>query len=360
MNVAPLAGRQPVDSGAGEALVELPLNSPLWLDFLASRPEATPFHHPAWSGTLAACYGYVPGVLALTAGGRVVAGLPVLAVRRPLSRPRAISLPFTDYLPVLAAGEEWRSRLVAEAVTWSTANRMPLEVRGDLGVDAGAMPGVVRHAQAVRHVVTLSADPKSLLPRLHRRARRGLNRLGRGPLQARVDASEQALSDFYRLHLRTRRRLGVPVQPRRFFDLLWERMLGRGLGFCVTALLDSKPVAAAVFLDWNGTLIYKYGASEPEYWGLFPNHLLFWTAIQRGCEEGAATLDLGRSDLHHEGLRTFKSEWGAELPLVTSGIGMPPQVRPAGSLERLMTAAIRHSPTPVCRAVGELFYRYFP
>jgi CelD/BcsL family acetyltransferase involved in cellulose biosynthesis len=360
MTAAPPERQRQVDraiSGAvAEALVELDANSPNWLEFLGSRPDATPFHHPAWLGTLATCYGYSSAVLALVAGGRVVGGLPTLTVRRPLSRARVVSLPFTDHLPVLVAGEEWRSRLAAAVVAWSAASGKAVEVRGDLS----STPGVERRISSVGHVLALSANPESVLPRLNHRARRGLSRARRGPIQTRVGASEEALRDFYRLHLQTRRRLGVPIQPRRFFDLLWERMLDRGLGFCVTALLDGRAVAAAVFLDWNGTVVYKFGASDPAYWRLFPNHLLFWTAIRHGCEEGAAAFDLGCTDLDHHSLRTFKSEWGVERPLVTSGIGASPPARPEGAAQRLLAAVIQHSPTPVCRAIGELLYRYFP
>ncbi len=356
MTTAPPVRPEHAEALAPAALVELAADSQPWLDFLASRPEATPFHHPAWSGVLAACYGYRSTVLAVTAGGRVVAGLPVLTVPRPLSRARAISLPFTDHLEALVAGEEWRPRLAAAAVAWSASCGTPLEVRGDLGTT----PGIERAVFEVRHVLPLSSDPASVLPRLHRRARRGLNRLRESRLQARLGTSEETLRDFYRIHIQTRRRLGVPIQPRRFFDLLWERMLDRGLGFCVTALLDGIPVAAAVFLDWNGTVVYKFGASDPAYWRLFPNHLVFWTAIRHGCERGATTFDLGRSDLNHHSLRTFKSEWGVEQPIVTSGIGEPPRARPEGATQRLLATVIQHSPAAVCRALGELLYRYFP
>src|SRR5262249_25203559 len=84
-------------------LLELP--DPRWLDFARSCPDALPFHHPAWIDLLSECYGYRPLALALTDGtGQIRAGVPVIQVNGPLGRRRWITLPFTDYCPILADG----------------------------------------------------------------------------------------------------------------------------------------------------------------------------------------------------------------------------------------------------------------
>ena len=84
-------------------------------------------------------------------------------------------------------------------------------------------------------------------------------------------------------------------------------------------------IASALFLSWNGTTIYKFGASDPEHWPLRPNHLIFWTAIRDSCERGDHRFDFGRTDLENTGLRSFKEGWGAvERPLFTSALGAAP------------------------------------
>jgi hypothetical protein len=67
----------------------------------------------------------------------------------------------------------------------------------------------------------------------------------------------------YRLRLLTRKRLGAPIQIRRFFHLIERNAIEGGLGFVLSAHANQVPVAAAVFLAWNGVLTYKYGASDP-------------------------------------------------------------------------------------------------
>ena len=69
---------------------------------------------------------------------------------------------------------------------------------------------------------------------------------------------------FFGLHLATRHRLGVPSQPKRFFDLGSGSVLEprSSLGFVLVAEQEGRPVASAVFLQAAGTVVYKYSASD--------------------------------------------------------------------------------------------------
>jgi CelD/BcsL family acetyltransferase involved in cellulose biosynthesis len=114
-----------------------------------------------------------------------------------------------------------------------------------------------------------------------------------------------------------------------------------------------------LFLAWNRTLIYKYSASLPEYLKLRPNNLLLWHAMRWGCENGFHTFDFGRSDADNHGLRKFKSGWGAlERPLAYTTVADHPVARGSGRLLHLAGPVIRRSPPWVCRAAGELLYKY--
>jgi lipid II:glycine glycyltransferase (peptidoglycan interpeptide bridge formation enzyme) len=168
------------------------------------------------------------------------------------------------------------------------------------------------------------------------------------------------LKAFYRLHLQTRRRQGVPIQPWRFFETLGRTMFGQGLGFVLLAYHEEECLAGAVFLHWRGTLTYKYSASSMRGLPLRPNALLLSTAIRWGCEQGYRMLDFGKSHLGNSGLRAFKSGWGAtEVPLTYSFLSSRPAESGRARLLPLLQAVIRHSPAFVCRAAGQLFYKHF-
>ena len=115
-----------------------------------------------------------------------------------------------------------------------------------------------------------------------------------------------------------------------------------------------------MFLAWNGTVVYKFGASDASAWSLRPNHLLIWHAIRSACEQGYRWLDFGRTDARNAGLRDFKLSWGAaEEPLVYRALGGKPEpATTSGGMARVLGPVIRHSPLLFCRAVGETLYRY--
>jgi CelD/BcsL family acetyltransferase involved in cellulose biosynthesis len=334
-------------------------HDPRWLRFLQSDPEATVFHHPAWSQVLADAYGYRPLLLAQTdPDGEIVAGLP-LVEHRALGGRDLIGLPFTDYCPPLARSAGDLAALSTSLVAWRRLGRVrTIAVHGPLPVG----PGIHLTQRGVRHILPLRPGSREVLDRLRGgpldRAARKAQRAG---VEVRISRSAADLEPFYRLHLQTRRRLGVPVQPKRFIEALWRQVIGAGLGFVVFAVQADRPIAAALFLAWNGTLIYKFGASDSRSWALRPNNLVFWTAIEWACQQQYRQVDFGRTDVENQGLRDFKTRWGAiEVPLVYAHIASAP-LRSRSSLPlRVLSTVIRSTPPIVCRAVGELVYRHVP
>jgi len=326
-----------------------------WRAHVERRPEATPFHDPAWARLLGDCYGFEPFVLAVerVPHGELAAGVPMLAVSSLRRRRRWVALPFTDALSPLGDADDTAGLIAAVAVAQARAGAASTEIRA-------AVDGGVQHVRGIVHTLELGPDAEAVRRTFHRsQVQRGIARAEReGVSVRRATARTDLLDTFYALHLATRRRLGVPIQPRRFFSLLWERVLATGRGELLIAEADGRPLAAAVFLRRGGRIVYKFGASDPSSWNLRPNHAVFWEAIRAGCETGAAELDFGRTDLGNEGLRAFKAGWGAiERPLVYTYIGTAPAGE-SGRGQRALGTVIRHAPPAVCRVLGERLYRY--
>jgi CelD/BcsL family acetyltransferase involved in cellulose biosynthesis len=340
----------------GTALWICAQDQPRWTRFIASHSDATMFHHPAWSSLMAECYGFQPLALVQTGqDGEVVAGLPILS-RPAIGGQVMISLPFTDYCPPLLKSPKDAKRFTATLIRW---RRRPGIRRLAIHSGLPAMAGVHTMMRGVRHTLPLPASSDEIFRDLRQSSLpRAIRKAQREGVRTVVTNSHDALRPFYDLHVRTRQRLGVPVQPKGFFEILWRRVIEERLGFVVLAYLEDRPIAAAVFLAWNQHLIYKYGASDPHFWALRPNNLAMWTGIEWGCAHGFTELDFGRSDLENQGLREFKSRWGAtELPLAYSYVaGKPPRAIPRFAL-RAIAGLIRSSPPAVCRGLGEVLYR---
>jgi CelD/BcsL family acetyltransferase involved in cellulose biosynthesis len=333
----------------------LTLEDPRWLEFVRGADDASFFHHPAWARLVADCYGYDAMAVVVTDGtGQITGGLPLVEVRTAFQARRWIALPFTDHCVPLG-DERDRERLVAALTAEAARRRVDrVEVRSALPAGAGLPSRVV----AVRHSLALTSDPREVHARTSTMHQRNIRKAHRAGVEIARGVAGRDMDVFYALHLRTRRRHGVPIQPRRFFDLLQRRVIDAGHGFLLTASRDGRPIASAVFLAWNGVLIYKYGASDERAWEHRPNNLLLWTAIAWACENGYRSFDLGRSDLADTGLRSFKAGWGAtEEPLVHSGTAAGRELaRPM--MERALATMIRRSHPLVSRALGELLYRY--
>jgi predicted N-acyltransferase len=179
-------------------------------------------------------------------------------------------------------------------------------------------------------------------------------------VEIRRSTDKKDMFTFYDMLVETRRRHGAPVQPRRYFDLLWDRIIADGLGFLLTAYKDGEPVGGTVYVHFKGMLTAKYNASAPKHWKLRANNSLYWAAIKWGCEQGFTCFDFGRTETSNQNLRDFKNGWGAvEEPLVYSIIADRAPKPPSSRFDGLVKFIIRHSPPAVCRLAGEALYKHY-
>jgi lipid II:glycine glycyltransferase (peptidoglycan interpeptide bridge formation enzyme) len=173
-----------------------------------------------------------------------------------------------------------------------------------------------------------------------------------------VSTTREALREFYQLHRRTRRRHGLPPQPFRFFQNIYDEIIGREGGFVVLARRGSRSIAAAVFFEFNGNAVYKFGASDESQQVVRANNLVMWEAIKRLADRGCRTLHFGRTELGNEGLRRFKQGWGAIEEVIPYfrfyGLTRP---RPAEKKPSAFhTALFRSMPLPINGLAGALIY----
>jgi CelD/BcsL family acetyltransferase involved in cellulose biosynthesis len=350
-------------SDVGRAQLIDPLADERWARFVADAPGANVFHHPAWLELLQRSYGYaIRACCIVDSSGEIRAGVPLALVGGPLRAPRLAALPFSDHCAPLTA-PQGDAELLGELLEALAALRgelgLAVEIRGPVGSQTPAQVVDRYHL----HDIPLEPDVDAVVQRFGRRSQilRGVRKAEREGLvvERRTDAA--ALAEFYDLHVDTRRRQGVPTQPKAFI-LGFEELFARDLGFVLVVRDGEQAIAAAVFLAFNGTLIYKYGASDPAALGKRPNNLLFLEAIRWGCAEGIHTLDLGRTDIGHETLREFKASWGAhERTLEYHELGASPRRATAestGGMARHVAPIIRRSPPIVGRMIGAALYRY--
>ncbi len=328
-----------------------------WHDFATSHPRATVFHHRNWLKLLVEQYGYRPRVFAIKRGGAVLSAVPFLETRSLSGRRKMISLPFTDWMEVLAAEADATAKIFSGLRGASFQQYQSVVIRTDKPLEGDPITN-----GWVRHELNTAGPMDQIVARSSSAVRRNLRKAQRNQLTFECRTDADAVESFYRLHLLTRKKLGVPIQPRSFFRRLAARILPHKLGFVGIVRKGPDAIAAAVFLTHGQMITYKYGASHPDALDLRPNDCLFHHAIRLATEQGYSRFDFGVSRLEEEGLRRFKRKWGANETAIHFEyiVGNGSESKTRSLPMSLAAAAIRYGPPICCRAIGSLFYKYSP
>jgi hypothetical protein len=226
---------------------------------------------------------------------------------------RLVSLPFSDHCEPLVDCDK-DSADILEYACWKAADDHArlVEVR-PLSLCQEMLSSQVEFEIGqtfMLHRLDLRPGVDDLFRRMHKDCvQRKIRRAEREGLQYIEGRSEALLQVFFELLLKTRRKHRVPPQP-----IAWFRSLINFLGDNLkirAALKNDRPIAAIMTIEWNDTLVYKYGCSDPEFSNLGGTPMVFWKAIQSAKTSNLNCFDLGRSDSDNTGLIAFKDHWGA-------------------------------------------------
>jgi CelD/BcsL family acetyltransferase involved in cellulose biosynthesis len=332
-----------------------------WDEFVRSHPKGSPFHLTCWIRMIQKTYSFEPLLYAYINGTGSISGIfPFFMVKGPFGGTRVVSLPFSDYCGPLFDDEFEESESLIKIIEEYKNRVKCIEIRSKMS----NAHGLDCFCHYKRHVLKLLPDPVQLLTTMDKKTiQRCIKRAEKLGVKIREENNERGLEEFYRLNQLTRKKHGVPSQPKSFFKNLFDQVILSGNGYILLATIDSKVISGAVFLRFKDTVYYKYNASDPEYLSkMTPNHLLTWRAIEQACLEGYSSFDFCRTSPDNLGLMRYKEMWGADpldLPYY-----FYPQVKGATSMEgsgllyRIFTSAWRALPDSLVEAIGPKIYRF--
>lgn len=325
-----------------------------WQAFADSHPERTIFHHRNWITLLVDTYGFRLHIPAVIDDGQIMAAVPLLGTRSIWGLPRLISLPFTDCINILSRCEDGPDRIRDALMKPCYGRYQAIVLRTEQSFQANQTP------PWGRHVIATNRSFDEIAAGFDRSLRTNLRRAEKRQLTCEFSRDQVAFDEFYQLFLRTRRRHGVPVQPKKFFRELYQQILLCNLGFIGLVKAGSTTIAAGVFFDYGGKMMCKYLASDPAALDSRPNEFLICQAIRNASETNHDTFDFGISRREQLGLRRFKRKFGATENDVYNNciFGTPrPPIEHTRAM-KIVSTTIRNSPTIVAQALGSLFYRY--
>jgi hypothetical protein len=315
METAPFSGgdsfveRQPSDESL-EMRIYDPVHNPGWDHLVALHRDAGCFHTSAWAKVLHHTYKHHPFYLRFSRGRRLAALIPLMEVSSPFTGCRGVCLPFSDACEPLVFDPDTVDLVRDRVVRFARERRWRhIEIRGGKSFQAAS-------AKFYGHTLDLRCRVEELADRFDSSVRRAIRKAERSNVSVVVGRNRQAIGDFYRLHVQTRRRHGLPPQPVSFFLNIYEHIIKPGLGFTVLGRRESRPIASAIFFRFGKNALYKYGASDKRFQEFRANNLVMWQGIQLLARTGVEKLHFGRTDCENDGLRRFKLSWDTQEEII--------------------------------------------
>lgn len=346
--------------GMSTVVLADPRHDPRWRE-LASSAGGSLFTSPPWIRSICDTYGFTPQArIVIDAAGMPTDGfawVPISDIRGD----RLVSLPFSDRAePLLTDETAWWS-LVGDAVSGES----PLRIRC---LDNAAPVMDARFTtidEAAWHCTPLGSPPSELYRSLSSAARRNIATAGRNHIVVKTITGIEGVHTYHRLHVRLRKyKYRLLAQPLTMFERIWDEFSAQDRIVTFLAYADDEPIAGSVYLAWNDTLYYKFGASIASALSMRPNDAVAWTALRWASERGFRYLDWGLSDLDQPGLVAYKSKWASEERRIITLSSLRPDPngshdagRVLGDLTRLLTDDA--VPDAITERAGSLLYRYF-
>jgi len=341
-----------------------PLTDHRWDAFLHAHPRASVFHSKPWLHALSKTYGY--DSIAVTnspATAQIRNAIVACRVESWFTGRRLVSLPFSDHAATLVDDPDDLQDLFSGLEETLHRNKLRyIEIR-----PLGGVNFVTSLSQSTQiycfQAIDLRSDIDSIFKNFHKDSiQRKIRRAEREKLIYSEGRSDSLLDDFYRLFVMTRKRHGLPPQPRKWFANLAESF-GDALKIRI-AFQASRPVASILTLKFKDTLVYKYGCSDAKYNNLGGMPLLFWRSIQEAHHQNLQVFDLGRSELENTGLITFKERLGAARSILTYTRYHAPgkswvEFKPTSPGWRTLAKQVfSNTPSAVLTTAGRVLYRH--
>lgn len=276
-----------------------------------------------------------------------------LVIKNNKNHKKLVSLPFTDYIDI--ENEEFLNSSINLLLDKFPSSK--IELRTKINDDR-----FEKKLVGYLHKLDLNESEENIFKRFKvTQVQQCIRKSIKNGLVSKVTNDFNSLEDFYNLHLMTRKKLGVPIQPKKFFLNLWYEIIKKNYGFVILVYKDFDLLSSGIFIGKGEKIIYKFSASNTKFLHFRPNNLMLWTAIQEAKRRGYSVFDFGRTEIENEGLRKFKLGWGTiEEPLYYSYYPKAPDDSKFKWIkDKIVAPIIRNSPKFVCRLSGELFYKYF-
>ena len=174
--------------------------------------------------------------------------IPLMEVKSFFTGRRGVCLPFSDFCAPLLFDDCEPDVVVANLSALALEHDWKhFEIRSGNWLN----PARDQAVEYLGHTLDLKRGAEELFAGFSSSVRRAIRKAEESKLSVEISRSQESVTEFYRLHVQTRRRHGLPPQPFSFFRHIYDEVIRKGAGFVVRASLESRSVAAAIFLQFG-------------------------------------------------------------------------------------------------------------
>jgi len=332
-------------------------NADEWHEFLQTQGDATLYHTPQWKAFLEKTFGYKPRYLFATdESGQLIGMLPLFEIKSRLTGNRLCSVPFSHYCGPIGNAEVIYE-LLNSVLEYFVASKMDfIEIRDIVNNDQfGSLNSFSTY------ILDLSIGIDDLWTNLASNARRGIRKSQKSGVNVFATRNVEDIKAFFELNCITKRNLGVPAHPWKFFKNLFE-CLGNDVQLFV-AKFHGEVIGGGIREYYGSKVLAGYSGSDKAYAKYYPINAINWASIQDACQKGFNSYDLGRVSYDNRGLEFFKSRWGTvEMKLFYSYFPRSPATLSGNRsclTYKVATKATKKMPMPLHRVFSDCVFRHF-
>lgn len=280
------------------------------------HPLGSVFQHSSFKKVIRSTFPHTkPYYIALIdRKGDITAGIPLFLVKNWLTGNRLVSLPFAYYSDPLIKSKDEFDQLFAkvlEIFVREKASYLEIKARSSAAL-LEKVRTVVPVFSHKTHLLNLTGTLNDIWGEFHRSCiKQKIQRAQKNGITIRNTISEDDIVSFWRLLVRTRKRLGLPPQNCDYFTNIWKYLGPLKLTGFLIAEKKGEIIGGINIFKFRDTIYLGHIASDVRFRASGTDQALIWRAIGIGIREGYKVLDMGKTSTFASGLATYKKRWGA-------------------------------------------------
>lgn len=319
-----------------------------WDRFVSGNDHGTFFHLSGWKRVIENSLGHPTTYLYCEREGNIVGVLPLAQVKSLLFGNALISLPFLVYGGVVS-DDACAAKLLIEAACQKaqSAGVDHLELRNKVA-SGNEWPTKDIYATFSKR---LDPDPEMNLLAIPRKQRAMIRKGIKAGLSAEIDSN---VGRLYEAMLACKRNLGTPFFGKQYLQDILDTFGDKVEIMTVTK--NDNVVCSVMSFRFRNEILPYYGGGGDVARGLKGNDFMYWSVMEKACQENVEIFDYGRSMIG-SGAYRFKKHWGFEpVPLAYEYFLLKedqmPSLNPSNPKYRLMIEVWKRLPTAIAGRLG--------